>query len=165
MITEDSLLQRSLRASTVVTAGLTLTLIACGSSGWAIGLAAGSLLSLLSIFGFVVLVPALFRPGIGSQAGPLMMLLLLMKLPLYAAAIYLATRVPGVVPMAIGGGIVVFPAVLTAGAIGSAARDAALARQALRKAVDPLQFQTYNLEPADSAHETAPRMLASRAER
>ena len=117
---EGDLIARILKVSAGVAGLVTLLLFCGGRSAWAWGFLIGAALSLFSMFSLAVLVPQQFRPGATRRARRWLLLTLILKLPLYAAGLYLVTRVQGISPVAAMFGIALAPIVITLKAIGSA---------------------------------------------
>lgn len=119
MVLEEPFTLHTLKTSAKVGLIATALLFFTGA-GWGLGFLIGGLLSLLSLYSLVVIVPILFRPGAPAYAKGLLSLTLFMKLPFYMMALYLATHLLKTQPMALGLGVLLVPLVITLRAVGQA---------------------------------------------
>ncbi len=110
---EEKTVARSLKSAALCAATLNLLLFYGGRTTWAWGFLIGALLSLFSLASLLVIVPILFRPDASPKVKGLLSLTLLLKLPLYAFALSLATPRHGIDLLAVGVGIALMPLVLT----------------------------------------------------
>lgn len=88
-----------------------------GRGNWAAGFAIGSALSLFSLYSLKVCVPALFHAGAPRYSSILMQVVLLFKVPLYAIALYLASRLGTNAMFAAFAGCTLVPCVISIEAI------------------------------------------------
>ena len=110
---EEKSVVRSLKSAALCAATLNLLLFYGCRTMWAWGFLIGALISLFSLASLLVIVPILFRPEASPKVKGLLSLTLLLKLPLYAFALSLATPRHGIEPLAAGVGIALMPLVLT----------------------------------------------------
>lgn len=82
------------------------------------------MISLFSLVSLAVLVPRLLHPSAPKAASFLLSLLLFLKLPFYAFALYIATRMPGFSPVALLAGAVLIPMLFAADALASTRAEA-----------------------------------------
>lgn len=115
--------------SSSLTYGLVLSVVTAvilartGHVGWAWGFSVGAALSLISLFSLGILLPMLMMPQAPRASQFLLSLVLFMKLPLYAAALYWITRMPGVDARSAFPGILMAPLAITGSAVGSLVRQ------------------------------------------
>ncbi len=110
---QDPLVERTLKSAVVAAGSVSLLLFYGSPRTWAWGFLMGALLSLFSVMTLAAIVPILIRPHASPYVKGLLMLTLLLKLPLYVLVLSLANTRHGVEPMAVGGGLVLVPMVLT----------------------------------------------------
>ena len=110
---------RTLKLSAVLALCVTLCLFSGRHTELAWGFAVGALLSLISVFSLVVVIPQLLQPDGPRHAQALLAVTLFMKLPLYMVGLYILAGTPGVSPVAGAFGIALAPAVITAQAFRS----------------------------------------------
>lgn len=117
---EQTLSRRSLITSAQAAVFIWGALLLARHPGWALGFAIGALCSLFSLFTLGLVVPMLLRPGVGPKMRALLGVTLFMKLPLYCAGLYLATRGPMAQAMGATLGIALVPVVITLKTLGGA---------------------------------------------
>ena len=103
---------------------MTLLLVSGGQSGWAASYLWGAMISLFSIVSLVGVVPRLLHPSAPQVATFLLSLLLFMKLPFYALALYLAIHTPGFSAIALMLGAVLIPMLLASDTLYSIRKEA-----------------------------------------
>ncbi len=126
---------RALKTSALFAIATTILLLSGGRTDWAISFGLGALMSLFSLLSLTIIVPALIRPGAPQFSRSLLNLTLLLKLPLYAAGLYLIMRLPRSAPAAAAAGIGLVPGVITLNALGSLATNAAREQDSSTNAV------------------------------
>src|ERR1051326_2756834 len=97
---------------------ISLALIVTGHATWAAGFAIGAVTSLFSLFSLKVCIPFLFYKGATPRATALLNILLMMKVPFYAAALYFATRMGNAAAFAAFIGCALVPAVISMETVG-----------------------------------------------
>jgi len=120
MIKQHKQIVRTFFHSVAFAIPIALALFLSGHRNEAVGFAIGAVLSLFSLYSLGVCVPALFRPGANGSASALLQLLLVMKLPIYAVGLYMATRMGSAAAFAAFAGCALVPAIVSSGAIGKA---------------------------------------------
>ena len=102
-------------ASSFLTGIVTMAACFCtGHAGWSWGFFFGAALSLFSLCTLTWLCPILLHPKAPAYAPMLMVLILLIKMPLFVGGLYLMTHVPGVsAPWGVAG-ILLAPCVIAA---------------------------------------------------
>jgi hypothetical protein len=80
----------------------------------------GALLSLFSLFSLGVCVPALFHKGATRMASAMLQVLLLMKLPIYAIGLYVASRMGSAAAFAAFAGCTLVPTIISLKAVSKA---------------------------------------------
>jgi MFS family permease len=142
---EVPLTQRALKSGAWVTLYSTLVLLCTGHPGWAWGFLIGALLSLFSLFSLIVVVPKLFRLDSPRRVQRLLSIVLVLKLPLYAAFLYLAVSVRGVSLAGVGVGVVLVPMIITLKTIGGLLRP-----PASQPTSSTLKSRTHSPQPAQA---------------
>lgn len=108
---DEKLPQRTLKTSFWLALFCTAIFVLRGQYGIAAGLGAGAALGLFSLASLVYVIPRLFRSG-NAAAKPALMIVALLKLPIYAVAIYYIVGSKLVNPIAVMAGVGLIPAVL-----------------------------------------------------
>jgi hypothetical protein len=94
-------------------------LMKTGHVGWAWGFSVGAGLSLISLYSLGILVPRLMMPNAPEASQFMLALVLFLKLPLYAVALYAVTRMHGVDARSAFPGILMAPLVISGRTIGA----------------------------------------------
>ncbi len=114
-------LKLSSRALTTGTWSLGLVTFALFESQrltWATGFLLGGAMSLFSLLSLTLVIPMLFQPGMPRYMAALLGVTLLMKLPLYCGALYLAATCRFISPAAVFAGLLMAPLMITLKTIG-----------------------------------------------
>lgn len=118
--TQDSAICiRSVKTSFVLGFAVLLLCLASHHYNWAWGFLIGGCLSLFSLVTLMLSVPFLTWSGAPRHMSALLVVALLMKLPIFCLALYMATRLPGVSAFACFFGICLAPAVITLKAVNT----------------------------------------------
>ncbi len=113
-----------MRTGLLTTLVITVFLLSGGHSGLGISYLWGAMISLFSLVSLTVLVPRLLHPNAPQAATFMLSLLLFLKLPFYAIALYLATHTQGFSVALLITGAVLIPLVLAVEALRTEAKPA-----------------------------------------
>lgn len=122
MIKQNAKALATLRRSFVLGTLIALA-IRFGHAAWLPGFVIGCVLSLFSLFSLQICVPALFYPGASERSKGLLMATLLMKMPLYAIGLWIATHFGITGAVTAFAGVTLVPAVITLEAMAKLARE------------------------------------------
>ena len=109
---------RALKTGTWTLALTTFALFETSRTTWGAGFLLGGAMSLFSLLSLAVVIPMLFQPGMPRYMTALLGVTLLMKLPLYCGALYLAATCRFISPAAAFAGLLIVPTVITLKTIG-----------------------------------------------
>lgn len=90
-----------------------LALTMSGHGRWGAGFLLGAAVSLFSLFSLKACVPALFYSGAPRRSTALLQMFLVLKLPVYAGALYIATKMGSAAAFAAFVGCTLVPGVIT----------------------------------------------------
>lgn len=121
---QPGLIRRTMRKGLLCTFVITVLCVSGGQSGWGMSYLWGALISLFSLISLAGLVPRLLHPSAPQSATFLLSLLLFLKLPLYALALYVATRMPGFSPVSLIAGAILIPMLLASDALKGLRQEA-----------------------------------------
>lgn len=153
---EPNLVVRSLKTGILLTLLTTFLLFNTHHANWAWGFLIGSLISLFSLFSLFVVVPILSCPTAPRLSEALLLLVLFMKLPIYAISLYLVTNLHGVDGRAAIPGLTLTPMVITFKTIGKVLIEAAHEAERKREIRRPRKRTTISatrVRPTDPIRE------------
>ena len=114
---DDKLPQRTLKTTFTIASLFAVVLVARGELAWALGLATGAMLGMVSLWSLTMAVPRLFASRrVGAKFG--LAVLMLAKLPFYGGVLYFSMASPFVSPFATFLGVAMVPGVIVLKVLG-----------------------------------------------
>ena len=104
-------------AGILLTATVCAVLVHMHLAGWAIGMAAGSAISLFSLLSVGILIPIVMMPNAPGASQFLLGLVLFLKLPIYAILLWAVSLIPGVDMRSTVPGVILAPTLVGAHAV------------------------------------------------